>query len=272
MIVRQMSLADLEGVLDWARQEGWNPGVEDAAAFLAADPAGFFLAEVDGRPAAAISVVNHDATQAFLGLYICRPDYRGQGHGYALWQHALQHAGTRTVGLDGVPEQQDNYALSGFRSLGRTLRYKGTRPEAQGTARQMTADDLPALIAADAQAVGHARPAFITGWLTGTSTRKTVVIDGPLPGFACFRRCDEGVKVGPLIANDRAQALSLLAACPKGIGTGPLYVDVPAQSDLSALAQDIGLSPVFETARMVRGRPPLARPPAFYGVATLDLG
>jgi hypothetical protein len=29
---------------------------------------------------------------------------------------------------------------------------------------------------------------------------------------------------------------------------------------------------VFETARMVRGRPPLARPPAFYGVATLELG
>ncbi|NIP17093.1 MAG: N-acetyltransferase, partial [Xanthomonadales bacterium] len=46
---------ELDTVLDWAAAEGWNPGLEDADAFYRADPDGFFIAEVDGAPAAAIS-------------------------------------------------------------------------------------------------------------------------------------------------------------------------------------------------------------------------
>ncbi|MCB1350353.1 MAG: GNAT family N-acetyltransferase, partial [Maritimibacter sp.] len=76
-------------VLDWAAAEGWNPGLDDAAAFFAADPEGFFVTERDGAPVAAISVVNHAPDMAFLGLYLCRPEWRGQGIGFALWQHAL---------------------------------------------------------------------------------------------------------------------------------------------------------------------------------------
>jgi len=51
-MLRQMSLADLETVLDRAAAEGWNPGLEDAAAYWAADPEGFFPAEPDGQPVA----------------------------------------------------------------------------------------------------------------------------------------------------------------------------------------------------------------------------
>src|SRR5690606_17979527 len=95
MNVRRMSGADLAAVLGWAADEGWNPGLADAGPFVAADPRGFFLAEVGGQPAAAISVVNHDDGFAFLGLYICRPAFRGQGVGHALWREALAHAGDR---------------------------------------------------------------------------------------------------------------------------------------------------------------------------------
>ena len=101
MILRNADLSELETVLDWAAAEGWNPGLADAEAFYTADPQGFFVAEADGAPVAAISVVNHDAKNAFLGLYICKPEVRGQGIGFALWQHALRHAGDRSVGLDG---------------------------------------------------------------------------------------------------------------------------------------------------------------------------
>ena len=72
-------------ILDWAAAEGWNPGLDDAAAFFAADPQGFFIAENDGEPIAAISVVNHSERFAFLGLYLCLRNWRGRGIGYALW-------------------------------------------------------------------------------------------------------------------------------------------------------------------------------------------
>ncbi|MEJ1998873.1 MAG: N-acetyltransferase, partial [Maritimibacter sp.] len=68
---------ELELILSWATDEGWNPGLEDAAAFHAADPDGFFVATRDDQPVAAISVVNHSDSYAFLGLYLCHPNWRG---------------------------------------------------------------------------------------------------------------------------------------------------------------------------------------------------
>ena len=104
---RNATLAELDLILEWAASEGWNPGLEDAAAFFAADQRGFFVAVDDqDQPIAAISVVNHTADFAFLGLYIVTPSFRGQGTGLALWNHALAHAGDRTIGLDGVAAQQ----------------------------------------------------------------------------------------------------------------------------------------------------------------------
>ena len=32
--IRQMTRAELELALEWAAEEGWNPGLHDAAAFM----------------------------------------------------------------------------------------------------------------------------------------------------------------------------------------------------------------------------------------------
>ena len=65
--------------------------------------------------------------------------------------HALEEG--RTVGLDGVVDQQDNYKKSGFVLAGRNVRHSGVpRLAPQKTAatiRAVTRDDLPALLAYD---------------------------------------------------------------------------------------------------------------------------
>src|SRR5215217_6861424 len=113
-LIRNVTLQEIGTLLDWAAVEGWNPGLDDAAAFQAADPNGFFGAFVDGVMVAVISAVAYDADFGFIGLYICHPDWRGQGHGKAVWDAGMAYLGTRTIGLDGVPEQQANYASMGF--------------------------------------------------------------------------------------------------------------------------------------------------------------
>ena len=126
-----MSIEELEEVLGWAADEGWNPGLDDAKAFYAADPAGFLVKEVQKEIVAAISVVNHDPHFAFLGLYLCKPQYRGQGHGIDVWHAGIAHAGSRSIGLDGVPDQQENYARSGFVKCGSTGSIRNSVYEAQ---------------------------------------------------------------------------------------------------------------------------------------------
>lgn len=275
-MIRPATLSELEQVMDWTAEEGWNPGLDDAEVFLGADPAGFLVKEVDGALIAAISVVNHSPEFAFLGLYLCRPEFRGQGHGMDIWTAGLAHAGTRTIGMDGVPAQQANYAKSGFALVGRTIRFGG--PVTGGEpriGRAFRPDDLPSILVSDASSTGIARPAYIGPWVAGSPTRTTRVVDLPdgARAFSTSRRCRVGVKIGPLHASDRATALGLIqAAIPPG-ETMEIAIDIPEDcTDLIAIAEDLGLRPVFETARMYLGPSPKADPPAFYSVATPELG
>lgn len=275
MTVRQMTPSDLKTVLGWAAAEGWNPGLEDAEAFFCADPAGFFVKEVAGQPVAAISVVNHDAANAFLGLYICHPDFRGHGHGIEVWRAGKAHAGARSIGLDGVPAQQDNYVSDGFVWHGRTIRYEGTLDHATNpdvTVASMA--DMPALLALDLRTTGHRRDRFLTSWFAPTATRKTFVIRraGSIAALATCRKCLNGNKVGPMMAYHQKDMQALLAAAAPQDGA-PLYIDVPEQ--VTALHDHLlsrSFHPVFETARMYSGEPPASDLLPFYAVATLELG
>lgn len=270
--IEAMTLQELELVLDWAAAEGWNPGLGDAEVFHAADPEGFLIKKVQGQPVAAISVVNHSPDFAFLGLYIAAPDFRGQGHGWDVWQAGLAHAGNRTVGLDGVPAQQSNYARSGFTPAGRTIRFLGhLKSEATARVRESSENDLPALLRQDATTHGIARTNFIGPWLRGTASRRTAIVDEvDQLAYATIRQCREELKIGPLAAETEEAARALIGELSNG---ADVLVDVPESSiDLIALLEREGFKPVFETARMHLGRPPVAAPPRHHAVATLELG
>lgn len=272
---RTASLEDLQQVLDWAADEGWNPGLDDAVAFLAADPQGFFIAEDQGGAmVAAISVVNHSDDFAFLGLYITRPEHRGKGYGLGLWEHALQHARARTVGLDGVEAQQDNYARSGFAHAGGTTRFSGVVAGAvSDDIRPATPEDSPALVMAEARASGCAKPAYIAPWVTNTPNRMTLVCEDAtgIAGFCTLRTCREGSKIGPLVAPDSAMAERMIRHAA-GIAQGPVTLDVPASATvLSELCQTLGLEAGFKTARMYRGAFEPVKTPVF-AVTSLELG
>lgn len=274
IVYRTAREEELSTVLDWAATEGWNPGLEDAPAFFAADTQGFFVAVEDDRPVAAISVVNHTDHFAFLGLYIALPDMRGQGVGYGLWTHALAHAGTRTIGLDGVPEQQGNYEMSGFVAAGGTTRFAGqVTAGAAPSVRPARPDEVPELIAREARASGVEKARYLSAWFEESEGRQTLVDEGSvgLTGFCTVRRCRAGAKIGPLIADDAATASRLMEQAA-GVFGEDITIDVPNRSaELSEICGRFGLQPGFQTARMYKGPAPKAAG-GFFAVTSLELG
>ncbi|WP_329457225.1 GNAT family N-acetyltransferase [Streptomyces sp. NBC_01497] len=128
LVVAPASVADWAQVEEWAAGENWNPGLRDTACFHPTDPEGFFVGRLGGRPVSAVSVVRYSEGYAFLGHYLVRPALRGRGLGLATWQAAVPHAGSRTIGLDAVPEQEATYRRSGFVAAYRSLRYGGRPP------------------------------------------------------------------------------------------------------------------------------------------------
>ena len=97
--------------------------------------------------------------------------------------------------------------------------------------------------------------------------------DGRLAGWGVIRPCRTGRKIGPLVADDRAAAEIVLSALLSAAGGGEIFLDVPGiNRDAVALAQDLGLAPVFETARMYTGAIPPLRLERIFGVTSFELG
>jgi GNAT superfamily N-acetyltransferase len=276
--IRAMRPDEIAMAADWAAAEGWNPGLADAACFATVDPQGFFMGEINGEPAAIISCVNYDARFSFLGFYIVRRDLRGRGYGMRIWNAAIAHAQARVIGLDGVVAQQENYKKSGFRLAYANVRYGGAvaAPPASAPAGVVALTEIPfaAVVADDATVFPAPRAAFLRAWIdTPGHVGRALVRDGKLAAWGVIRPSRTGRKIGPLVADDRAAAEAVLAALLKGAGDGPVFLDVPSVNrDAVALAQDLGLAPVFETARMYTGAIPPLRLERVFGVTTFELG
>jgi GNAT superfamily N-acetyltransferase len=275
--IRTMRPDEIAIAVDWAAAEGWNPGPTDASCFASVDPGGFLIGEVDGAPAATVSCVNYDTGFAFLGFYIVRPDLRGRGYGLSIWNAAIAHAGGRTIGLDGVVAQQDNYQKSGFRYAYANIRYGGN-PVALDAPRAgvLALADVPlaAVVADDATVFPAARLTFLRAWIGAPGhIGRALMRDGRLAAWGVIRPCRQGRKVGPLIADDRAAAEAVLAVLLADAGEGEIFLDVPSVNRHAiALAQSLGLAPVFETARMYTGAIPPLRLDRLFGVTSFELG
>ncbi|MGV8833359.1 MAG: GNAT family N-acetyltransferase [Devosia sp.] len=266
-VIANLDPAEVQRLLDWAGQEGWNPGLSDASAFYAADPKGFFGAFVDGIMVAGISAVAYDASFGFIGLFICHRDWRGQGHGKAVWDAAMNYLGERTIGLDGVPEQVANYAKTGFTPAYESMRMSGNLRAKQNAAALPTArfEDIAAL---DAKGFPVSRQGFLQHWLTSPNQGVLLREVDTVIAFAVVRPCRDGAKIGPLFARDVQAAETILASL-----SGPLHIDVPAlQADWLQILARQGFTPGFRTTRMYRGTPPASAPDIVLGVTSLELG
>jgi hypothetical protein len=269
--------AELDLMVEWAAREGWNPGLADAGCFHAADPAGFLIGKLGGEPIGCISVVKYAPAFGFLGFYIVKPELRGQGHGWRIWQAGMAQLDGRVVGLDGVIAQQENYKKSGFALAHRDIRFGGISDcEAPRDARVVAIDSslVDAVIAYDRRFFPAARDAFMHCWLRPERREGRALIEnGAVRGYGVIRPCRDGFKIGPLFADSDERADLLFRALAAGVKGATIFLDCPepnrAATDLAARYR---LSAVFETARMYRGAAPALPLPRIYGITTFELG
>ncbi|WP_441236767.1 GNAT family N-acetyltransferase [Bradyrhizobium sp. 930_D9_N1_4] len=274
--IRNLTPSEIAIAAEWAAAEGWNPGLSDAACFAIPDAQGFLVGEIDGEPVATVSCVNYDDRFAFLGFYIVRENYRGSGHGLRIWNAAIAHAGARVIGLDGVVAQQDNYRKSGFQLAYANIRYGGIVAAPPAPADVVALDTIPfALVDADdATVFPAARSAFLRAWInTPGHLGRALMRDGKLAAWGVIRPCRSGQKIGPLVADDRTSAEAVMCALLASAGAGKIFLDVPAVNRAAvALAEALGLKPVFETARMYTGAITPLRIDRVFGVTSFELG
>jgi Acetyltransferase (GNAT) domain len=88
------------------------------------------------------------------------------------------------------------------------------------------------------------------------------------------RKCRDGWKIGPLAADDVCVARQLYGATSAHARFGDaVFLDAPEiNSAAQKLVGELGLAPVFETARMHTGPNPHVDASKLFGVTSFELG
>jgi GNAT superfamily N-acetyltransferase len=279
-----MTRPEVDLALDWAAIEGWNPGLHDADCFYAADPKGFLVGLLDDQPIAMISAVKYGESFGFIGFYMVKPEYRGQGYGIQIWNAALARLVGRTIGLDGVVDQQSNYRQSGFRLAHQNVRYQGSsgaqahleaRAEPDAEMLELSKVPFAELCTYDQGFFSACRQQFLQHWIAQPQAKALAICQNQrLAGYGVIRPCRSGYKLGPLFADSPALAeqlfLTLQAQVP---AAEPVFLDIPAVNAAAVdLVQRHQMVVAFETARMYSGGSPDLPLDQIFGITTFELG
>lgn len=276
--IRPMNREELQIAIAWATAEGWNPGLHDAECFYAADPTGFWIGLLGDEPIATLSAVKYGNSFGFVGFYIVKPEYRGQGYGMQLWNAALDTLSGRNLGLDGVLAQRQNYQQSGFQFAYRNIRFEGaSNSDSMDHSRVIELSAIPfeVIAAYDRLFFPGDRVQFLRSWINQpNSVALGILQNNTLAGYGVIRLCHKGYKIGPLFADQPSLAEVLFVALQSTVAAGtPIYLDVPEINVAAVnLAEKYQMKRVFETARMYTQTPPELPYDRLFGVTTFELG
>jgi len=216
---------------------------------------------------------------ATLGLVIVSPDRQGAGIGRRLMTGLLDAIGPRTTLLNATDAGAPLYEKLGFRATGTIHQHQGadfrvpqTPLPAGARIRAATQDDLPALVALDAAAMGFARPHVLAA-LLDVAEGAVLEQDGRAVGFAVCRAFGRGRVVGPIVAPDADGARALVGHWMARHHGGFLRVDIPEPTGLGPWLVATGLPAIAPAITMARGAPPVPQAGArLFGLINQALG
>ena len=281
LIFRRLSIGEFQTLVQWAAQEGWNPGLQDAEIFWATDPQGFYGYFEGDTLIGGGSIVSYDGLFGFMGFFIVHPDYRAKGIGRTLWEQRRDTLLSRlqpnaAIGMDGVVAMQPFYQKGGFEIAYRDERYEktGCSYPTNPLVQPVSEKDWEAISALDLECFGVARPRFLKLWLEASNAKAFQYTDhDTLLGFAVIRQCQTGYKIGPLFAENEVVAAALYERCLSEAIGEHVYLDLPVCNEAAVnLIQQYKATYIFECARMYYGTPPKTATEKVFGITSFELG
>jgi len=293
---RDMTEADLAEGLRLSRASGWNQTLADWRVLLSLGPGLFRVGLLDGRIVASGGAVRYGDALAWICMILVEPEQRGHGLGTRVFDEVLVRCEAemrtgrlRCVGLDATPAGRGIYAQRGFVDGGELVRMrvepaaaerKGSGlelcPVRESTIQYLTpvtpavrplaAEHFEGVLAGDRDVFGAERGALLR-WAYGAAPDLAWATPG---GAYCFgRHGDHSDHVGPVVAEDRENALALVRACLSLPRRRPLILDARVEPAWLAALGELGFREERPFTRMFLGD---ARLPARPGLEPVVLG
>jgi GNAT superfamily N-acetyltransferase len=278
---QKLNLDGLQTLVQWAREEGWNPGPRDTDVFIATDPDGYYGYYIGDELIAGGAIVSYNNEFGFMGLFIVKPEFRSRGIGRKLWYQRRDMLIARlkkgaAIGMDGVVAMQPFYNKGGFEIAFRDERYEkvGLSLPVNENISGIDEKDFDAILAYDKSCFGFSRPRFLKPWLNLPGNKTFKYCEGDqLKGFAIMRKVNVGYKICPLFADRPVIAEELYKACLNDAIGEPVYLDIPVVNKGAVdMVRRFNARYVFECARMYYGKPPGVDINRVFGITTFELG
>ena len=279
-------------VTEWAKSEGFAPGIGDVSIYKNTDNQGIWIGLLNNIPIGCICGIKYNSSYAFIGLFIVIEKYRGNGYGRRLWKHAIDYlSDIPCIGLEAAPNRIEDYSNWGFKSSSITRRWQWDFQDCFLVDKLYKEDELGQYQILDANCITSTevqkydasketspRPHFLSNWLNNKSGNVLVIADEKLSchGFGRIRPClfkdGKGWRIGPLLADTPPLAELLLRSLVKR-HPGKILIDSPGLNPYSKyLLERLGFKEISSTLRMYKGNQPLTNMNQVYGLACLELG
>lgn len=260
LTIRPFRDSDIDFAVAQAAREGWDCPASAFGVFIAHDPEGCFVAEVDGRRVGMITSTCY-AQSAWIGNLIVMPSHRRQGIGERLMRHAidrLEAGGIETFRLEADPMGVGIYERLGFVPQFGSPRFSRQPPHdaAPSPAERIGAAELDAIAAFDAACFSDDRGRLLQGFLKIAHAAYCVRSGGRVKGFAMALPAALGVRLGPFVAGSSKVAGQLLDSLMADCRDKAIIAAVPGVNAVAVrLFEDRGFDRRPSSLRMLRGEP-----------------
>ena len=280
---------DIAGAVLRSEAAGWNQVAADWKLFIDCGNA-IGVRNASGQLIATAAAVPYGDGVGWISMVLVAQEYRHRGLATQLMQdcvRSLLDAGLTPV-LDATPAGKPVYERLGFRggfAFDRWYCEAGGDAEAHAeqTEKRPQVGIFETIAELDVAVTGIGRRFVIESFLSRPGSRSWLASDHQ--GFVITREGHRAAQIGPLIAIDDAQAISLLDAALKPLLTAncasvaraagtPIFVDVPShRSVLLEYLQRRGFSKQRSFLRMALGKPTILQcPTALYALAGPEFG
>jgi len=272
--IEPIGVAESDAVWPLSIEAGWNQNVADWRFMLGAGR-GFGLRGSDGRWEASSLVLPLGEKLAWISMVLVTQARRRGGVGTGLLKRCIAEvqANGAVAGLDATEQGRPIYLPLGFRDLYKISRWHfddvKQMPSTAGV-RAMTAADLPVVLAYDRKLSRMDRPELLTHL---AARQPTMAFVGESGGFVLGREGRTAFSIGPVIADDEATGLALIARAASSVA-GPFIIDVPeAHAEIRKWLEKQGAVSPRGYVRMTLGSAPgLDDPSHVFALAGPELG
>jgi GNAT superfamily N-acetyltransferase len=261
-----LTAADASDVLPLSIAAGWNQVAADWRLLLGAGR-GFGIRQNGAFIASGLALPLGQSIW-WISMLLVAEGFRRHGHGTRLLARCMAEIATvgAAMGLDATEFGRPIYLPLGFRDAYPITRWSSARRPVLARPPRVDigpagVDDLPGIGAYDAPRSGLQRETVLAGLRARAPALAHLArhSDGRLAGYVLGRDGQRAAHIGPVVADEPAIAMALIAQAAGGTG-GQVIIDVPDHhASVGAWLAAEGAAATRRYMRMLRGAAPVVQ-------------